>query len=126
MFNLDYTARLWNIENGECLMQYTGHSGSVNSIQFHPNKDLVVTASGDQNVHIWQAAVNWEHLVSCMCFLIRTFRNFSFVIKLSRCRNQRRRTKNTAILKTTKITVSMVYHPHYERRCVLLQAIQMW
>lgn len=59
----DYTARIWNMESGECLMQYTGHSGSVNSIQFHPSKDLVVTASGDQNVHIWQAAVNWEQLV---------------------------------------------------------------
>lgn len=60
----DYTARVWNIDSGECLLQYTGHSGSVNSIRFHPNKDLTLTSSGDQSVHIWQSAVNWDHLVS--------------------------------------------------------------
>ncbi len=60
----DYTARVWNTESGECLLLYSGHNGSVNSIRFHPTKDLIVSASGDQTVHIWQSAVNWEHLVS--------------------------------------------------------------
>lgn len=70
IFVADYTARIWNFESGDCLMQYTGHSGSVNSICFHPNKDLLLTASGDQTVHIWQAAVNWEHSVSIVNFLL--------------------------------------------------------
>ena len=36
------------------MMQYTGHTGSVNSLRFHPSKELVLTASGDGSVHIWQ------------------------------------------------------------------------
>ena len=43
---------------GQALLQYTGHTGSVNSLRFHPNKELVLTASGDGSVHIWQCAVH--------------------------------------------------------------------
>lgn len=32
----------------------------MNSLKFHPNRDLVLTGSGDMTTHIWQAAVNWE------------------------------------------------------------------
>lgn len=56
----DHTACVWGIESGRCLLQYTGHVGSVNSIKFHQNRDLVLTGSGDGTAHIWQAAVNWE------------------------------------------------------------------
>lgn len=56
----DHNACIWGIETGKCLLQYQGHSGSVNSIQFHQTKDLVLTGSGDSTAHIWQAAVNWE------------------------------------------------------------------
>nr|CAH7749898.1 unnamed protein product [Callosobruchus chinensis] len=56
----DHTACIWHVESGKCLLQYQGHSGSVNSIRFHPAKDLVLTASGDSLAHIWQAALNWD------------------------------------------------------------------
>nr|CAD7570505.1 unnamed protein product [Timema californicum] len=56
----DHTACIWSIETGRCLLQYQGHTGSVNSIRFHPSRDLVLTSSGDQAAHIWQAAVNWD------------------------------------------------------------------
>lgn len=56
----DHTASIWGIDSGRCLLQYQGHTGSVNSIKFHPTKDLVLTASGDSTAHIWQAAVNWD------------------------------------------------------------------
>ncbi|XP_056638108.1 WD repeat-containing protein 37 isoform X1 [Diorhabda sublineata] len=56
----DHTACLWSIENSKCLLQYQGHIGSVNSIRFHPAKDLVLTGSGDCSAHIWQAALNWD------------------------------------------------------------------
>lgn len=61
----DHNACVWSIDTTRCLLQYHGHSGSVNSIRFHPNKDLVLTASGDCSAHIWQAAVNWDLPVSC-------------------------------------------------------------
>lgn len=56
----DHTARIWGIDSCRCLLQYMGHSGSVNSVRFHPNKELVLSASGDCSAHVWQAAVNWE------------------------------------------------------------------
>lgn len=51
----DHTARLFSIESGTCLLVYAGHQGSVNAIRFHPNQDLVLTASGDHTAHIWRA-----------------------------------------------------------------------
>lgn len=56
----DHLACIWNANTGRCLLQYLGHSGSVNSIKFHLSKDLVLTGSGDSTAHIWQAAVNWD------------------------------------------------------------------
>lgn len=37
-----------------------GHSGSVNSVRFHPTKELALTSSGDNSAHVWQAAVDWD------------------------------------------------------------------
>lgn len=54
----DHTARLWDIQTGQCIVQYAGHEGSVNSVRFHPTQDLLVTASGDQSAHIWRAATS--------------------------------------------------------------------
>lgn len=56
----DHTARVWAMDSCRCLLQYTGHSGSVNSVRFHPTRDLALTASGDYSAHMWQAAVNWD------------------------------------------------------------------
>lgn len=56
----DHLACIWSVDSGKCLLQYQGHNGSVNSIKFHANQDLVLTSSGDGTAHIWQAAVNYE------------------------------------------------------------------
>lgn len=32
----DQTAVIWGADTGKCIMRYTGHQGSVNSIKFHP------------------------------------------------------------------------------------------
>ena len=57
---------------GQSVMQYTGHTGSVNSLRFHPTKELVLTASGDGSVHIWQVSqetnefqFNIKHVIHC-------------------------------------------------------------
>lgn len=54
----DHTARLWDIQTGQCILQYAGHAGSVNSVRFHPTQDLLVTGSGDQSAHVWRAATS--------------------------------------------------------------------
>jgi len=60
----DGTACIWSTESGRCLLQYQGHKGSVNSMRFHPSKDLVMTASGDSTCHLWQAAISPEQMYS--------------------------------------------------------------
>ncbi|KAK2184675.1 hypothetical protein NP493_257g02017 [Ridgeia piscesae] len=54
----DHTACIWWIQTGTCLLQYLGHSGSVNSVRFHPTLDVAVSASGDQTCHIWKANIS--------------------------------------------------------------------
>ncbi|KAH9496069.1 WD repeat-containing protein 37 [Bulinus truncatus] len=54
----DHSSRIFSVESGACLLQYIGHKGSVNSIRFHPNQELVLTASGDATAHIWRAQLS--------------------------------------------------------------------
>lgn len=60
----DHMACIWSIDSGRCLLKYEGHGGSVNSIRFHPSKDLLLTASGDTTAQIWLGAVNWENVIA--------------------------------------------------------------
>lgn len=46
----DGTACLWSAHSGQCLLQYAGHGGSVNSVRFHD--DLLLTSSGDCEAHL--------------------------------------------------------------------------
>ncbi|CAF0802545.1 unnamed protein product [Didymodactylos carnosus] len=51
----DSTAIIWARKTGRPLIQYTGHTGSVNSCRFHSDisRSLILTCSGDQELHIW-------------------------------------------------------------------------
>lgn len=42
-----------NLNTGECVGTYHGHTGSVNCIRFHHDKHLALTVSGDMSAHIW-------------------------------------------------------------------------
>lgn len=64
----DQTACVWGIDGGKNLLQYTAHSGSVNSVKFHPTQDLILTASGDHTAHIWQAVITPDQLVSIIFY----------------------------------------------------------
>ena len=39
-------------------MKYIGHSGSVNSIAFHPTEHYACTTSGDTTAHVWRCTLN--------------------------------------------------------------------
>ena len=69
----DQTACIWGIDGGRNLLQYTGHSGSVNSVKFHPSQDLILSASGDHTAHVWQAAITPDQLVSCVIVWLINF-----------------------------------------------------
>lgn len=51
----DKTTIIWSRKTGRSLIQYQGHRGSVNSCRFGCfDHELVLTASGDHEVHIWK------------------------------------------------------------------------
>ncbi|CAF1038884.1 unnamed protein product [Adineta steineri] len=55
----DKTSVIWSRKTGRSLIQYQGHRGSVNSCRFgYFDHDLVLTASGDHEVHIWKCSLD--------------------------------------------------------------------
>jgi len=50
----DRTVRIFNTTQTKSTWCYVNHRGSVNSVQFHPSKRLVLTASGDQSCHVFK------------------------------------------------------------------------
>lgn len=49
----DQTIRLWNSTSRQCIAVLTGHTHYVMSAFFHPKDDLIVSASMDQTVRVW-------------------------------------------------------------------------
>ncbi|KAG5463111.1 MAG: LOW QUALITY PROTEIN: WD40-repeat-containing domain protein, partial [Olpidium bornovanus] len=49
----DQTIRIWNWQSRTCIAILTGHNHYVMCAQFHPKEDLIVSASLDQTVRIW-------------------------------------------------------------------------
>jgi WD40 repeat protein len=48
---------------GFCIQEYSGHTGSVNSLRFHPKffteaTNLILTGAGDCQAHIWQCVIS--------------------------------------------------------------------
>lgn len=53
----DGTACVWDAESAHLLLKYMGHAGSVNSLTFHPQEQLVCSVAGDNTIHIWKCHV---------------------------------------------------------------------
>ncbi|CAF3178538.1 unnamed protein product [Rotaria sp. Silwood2] len=54
----DKTSMIWSRKTSRPLIQYRGHRGSVNSCRFQCfDHDLVLTASGDHELHIWKLSL---------------------------------------------------------------------
>lgn len=51
-YNLQ-TIRIWNWQSRQCISVLTGHNHYVMCAQFHPTEDLLVSASLDQSVRVW-------------------------------------------------------------------------
>ena len=49
----DQTIRIWNWQSRTCVAILTGHSHYVMCANFHPFEDLVVSASLDQTLRVW-------------------------------------------------------------------------
>ncbi|KAF2076037.1 hypothetical protein CYY_002651 [Polysphondylium violaceum] len=50
--SFDRTARIWSVDGSKIPIVYTAHTGTVNSIRYHPNERFLCTASGDKTIHV--------------------------------------------------------------------------
>ena len=50
----DKTAKLWNVNTGECVRTLEGHSDWVRSVSFSPDGTRVASGSFDTTVRIWR------------------------------------------------------------------------
>jgi serine/threonine protein kinase len=48
------TIQLWDLQSGKRLCILSGHSKSVESIAFSPDRNILVSGSSDQTIKIWQ------------------------------------------------------------------------
>jgi WD40 repeat protein len=50
------TFRVWDMWNGKAVLQpIQGHTGSVNSVAFSPNRARIVSGSDDKTIRVWDA-----------------------------------------------------------------------
>jgi WD40 repeat protein len=49
----DQTLRLWDLESGQSLHTFEGHTDSVNGVAITPDGKRAVSASSDQTLRLW-------------------------------------------------------------------------
>lgn len=43
-----FSVQLWDLAAGKIMFEFTGHSGPVNVVEFHPNEYLLASGSSDR------------------------------------------------------------------------------
>lgn len=55
-----FEAAEYNVENGQKLNSFKGHTRPINSAQYSPDGDLIVTTSSDSTVRVWDVLTQKE------------------------------------------------------------------
>uniref|UniRef100_A0A8C0QQZ8 Katanin p80 WD40 repeat-containing subunit B1 n=1 Tax=Chelonoidis abingdonii TaxID=106734 RepID=A0A8C0QQZ8_CHEAB len=55
---------LWDLAAGKIMFEFTGHTGPVNVVEFHPNEYLLASGSADRTVRFWD--LEKFQVVSCI------------------------------------------------------------
>jgi WD40 repeat protein len=45
--------KLWNVETGECVRAFIGHTEYVSSVSISSDNKLVISGSGDRTLKLW-------------------------------------------------------------------------
>ena len=56
----DFTARLWNISNGNEIRKFEGHTDKINSVTFSPDGKNILTGSNDKTARLWNLVTGQE------------------------------------------------------------------
>ncbi|XP_042695448.1 katanin p80 WD40 repeat-containing subunit B1 isoform X2 [Centrocercus urophasianus] len=56
--------KLWDLTAGKVMFEFTGHSGPVNVVEFHPSEYLLASGSSDRTIRFWD--LEKFHVVSCI------------------------------------------------------------
>jgi len=51
----DKTAKVWDVDTGEELFCYEGHSGLLRVVVCHPSEPIVASAGDDRQIHVWKS-----------------------------------------------------------------------
>ncbi len=49
----DQIVKLWNVNTGECVKTFKGHTKWVLSVAFSPNCRTLISGSGDETLKLW-------------------------------------------------------------------------
>ncbi|KFV04757.1 Sperm-associated antigen 16 protein, partial [Tauraco erythrolophus] len=53
--SMDNTSKIWDVNSERCRYTMCGHEDSVNSIEFLPFSDTLLTSSADKTLSLWDA-----------------------------------------------------------------------
>ena len=56
----DNTAHLWEVQTGDVVRQFIGHTNAIGNVAFSPDGKYVLTGSADSSVRLWDAGTGKE------------------------------------------------------------------